>query len=1190
MPMNDKLLKYFHGDEFAASTWENKYALRKNGEIVEQTPDDMHRRLAKKFYNAESKYEKCDSDATSKYYRKREPLTEERIYELFKDFKYVIPAGSVMAGLGSEKPVSLSNCFVLPSPEDSYTSIMQTRMMQVELMKRRGGVGYDLSNLRPRGAAVNNAAITSTGAASFMDVNSDVTNEVSQNGRRGALMMSIDVRHPDVEEFIKKKQDLTKVTGANVSVQVTDDFMEAVESNSDYLLRWPVDSVPFVADVDGDAVSVIKASYDKLEYGKLYKCSYLKNEFMSNTEEGCGYVKKVRAKDIWDEIIECNWNTAEPGIIFKDRMVKFAPDGGYAEFRGVATNPCQPAWATVLTKHGLSTIGEINVGDEIWSEEGWTTVVNKVSSGVKDVHRYRTTGGSFVGTENHKVISNGTKVEVKDCHEIDSLTGPFNQHSDENLDFDNDIIMDGLVIGDGMVHKASNNLIVLCIGKNDTDYFDSEIKDYIIRHRPGIKNCAYEVKTGVKPEELKRKHEIEIPERYMRGTKKEIRSLLRGLYSANGSVVSNRITYKTASKKLCEQIQLLLSAIGINSYYTANKPRRVKFRNGEYECKESYDVNISYDRDKFVSRIGFIQSYKNDKIDTTVVSSRKPKTRKIVSDEIVSTEEVFDITVDNQAHTYWTGGVNVSNCGEIFMDGFNSCRLLAINLLSFVDKPFTNESHLNLDRVYNVTYEAMRLCDDLVDLENDAVRNIIGVTDADGDDFAKRIWTNILDKGVKCRRTGLEFTALSDMIAALGEKFCTKEANEIIEKVSGLMMCACLDCQVDMAIERGAFPSYDIHSEGYNEWFNYIYERYPLRYEHMVNHGRRNISFTTAGPTGSLSILTRTSSGIEPLFMPYYVRRRKCMSENDRVDYVDKMGISFSEFVIVHPQLKEWAKINHPDMTDAIEGNTLSESEWKGLYEESPWYQSCAQDIDWQKRVELQGIVQKNLITHSISSTVNLPNDVTKEEVSSIYMEAWRNGLKGITVYRDGSREGILLQKEQKKEDDKFESYISAPKRPKTLPADFYVTRVKGETFFVMVGLYHEKPYEIFVYKTRDDEKTNYSQHRGEITKIKRGVYKYTSDLLTIGNINGELTTEELATAVYSSMLLRHAAPLDCIIKTAQKVDDNITSFTAAMTRILKKYLKNEVIEGEVCPDCGGKLIRENGCIRCIDCGWSRCG
>lgn len=866
--MNDKLLEYFHGDEFAASTWENKYALRKNGEIVEQTPDDMHRRLAKKFYNAESKYEKCDSDATSKYYRNREPLTEERIYQLFKDFKYVVPAGSVMAGLGSEKPVSLSNCFVLPSPDDSYTSIMQTRMMQVELMKRRGGVGYDLSNLRPRGAAVNNAAITSTGAASFMDVNSDVTNEVSQNGRRGALMMSIDVRHPDVEEFIKKKQDLTKVTGANVSVQVTDDFMEAVESNSDYLLRWPVDSVPFVADVDGDAVSVIKAAYDKLEYGKLYKCSYLKNAFMSNTEEGCGYVKKVRAKDIWDEIIECNWNTAEPGIIFKDRMVKFAPDGGYDEFRGVATNPC----------------------------------------------------------------------------------------------------------------------------------------------------------------------------------------------------------------------------------------------------------------------------------------------------------------------------------GEIFMDGFNSCRLLAINLLSFVDKPFTNESHLNLDRVYNVTYEAMRLCDDLVDLENDAVRNIINVTDADGDDFAKRIWTNILDKGIKCRRTGLEFTALSDMIAALGEKFCTKEANEIIEKVSGLMMCACLDCQVDMAIERGAFPSYDIHSEGYNEWFNYIYERYPLRYEHMITHGRRNISFTTAGPTGSLSILTRTSSGIEPLFMPYYVRRRKCMSENDRVDYVDKMGISFSEFVIVHPQLKEWAKINHPDMTDAIEGNTLSESEWKGLYEESPWYQSCAQDIDWQKRVELQGIVQKNLITHSISSTVNLPNDVTKKEVSSIYMEAWRNGLKGITVYRDGSREGILLQKEQKKEDDKFESYISAPKRPKTLPADFYVTRVKGETFFVMVGLYHEKPYEIFVYKTRDDEKTNYSQHRGEITKIKRGVYKYTSDLLTIGNINGELTTEELATAVYSSMLLRHAAPLDCIIKTAQKVDDNITSFTAAMTRILKKYLKNEVIEGEVCPDCGGKLIRENGCIRCIDCGWSRCG
>ena len=864
--MTDELLKYFNGDDFAASTWENKYALRKDGELVENTPADMHRRMAKEFAKIEASYEKTDSKDTSVYYRLRNDLDENIIFGLFDHFKYIVPAGSVMAGLGAEKPVSLSNCFVLPSPSDSYTSIMNTRKMQVEMMKRRGGVGYDLSNLRPRGAFVNNAAITSTGAASFMDVNSDVTNEVSQNGRRGALMMSIDVRHPDSEEFIMKKQDLTKVTGANVSVQVTDDFMRAAELGGDYILRWPVDSSPHVIDVDGKGVLFDDECYDKLEYGKLYRCKYLKNPFMSRHEDEWGYVKKVNAKELWDKIIHCAWNTAEPGIIFKDAMHNFSPDGGYEEYKMVSTNPC----------------------------------------------------------------------------------------------------------------------------------------------------------------------------------------------------------------------------------------------------------------------------------------------------------------------------------GEIGMDGYNSCRLIAINMLSFVDRPFTKGAKLNVDTAYSVTYDAMRLCDDLVDLECEAIERIIKNI-KEGDD-AKDMWKEVLRRGKNTRRCGLEFTALSDMIAAVGLKFCTDEGNKFVDKVMRLMMSACLDCQVDLALERGVFPAYDEKCEDTNFWFRYIEQEYPERYIKMDKFGRRNISFTTAGPTGSLSILTRTSSGIEPLFMPYYVRRRKCMTEEDRVDYVDKMGISFSEFVVVHPQLKEWAKVNHPNIAQDIDNGNINESKWKELYEESPWYGACAQDISWEKRVELQGTVQRNLVTHSISSTVNLPNNVTEEEVSNIYMNAWKNGLKGITVYRDGSREGILLQKEQKKEDDKFESYISAPKRPKTLEADFYTTKVKGEMFYVMVGLYKNKPYEIFVYRTGDGDMKTVKNHKGTITKIKRGVYKYESEVLTIDNVNVQLSEEERAMALYSSMLMRHAAPLDCIIKTAQKVDDNIMSFTAAMTRILKKYLKDEIIEGEVCPDCGGKLIRENGCIRCLDCGWSKCG
>ena len=871
--MTEELLNYFNGDELAASTWLNKYAKRdEQCNIVEQTPADMHKRMAKEFARIEKHYDDnalpFDQEKFSKHYHKRKPLTEKRIFELFDKFKYVIPAGSVMAGLGAEKPVSLSNCFVLPSPEDSYSSIMMTRLNQAELMKRRGGVGYDLSKLRPRGAAVNNAAVTSTGAASFMDVCSDVTNEVAQQGRRGALMLSMDCRHPDIEEFIEKKQDLTKVTGANVSVQVTDDFMKAVDNDETYLLRWPVNAV--INEELTEKTNGI--SIWEQDYGKLYKMVYGNSVFDSHAR--VGYMKKVRAKDIWDKIIHCTWNTAEPGVIFKDRMVKFSPDGLYEKYRGVSTNPC----------------------------------------------------------------------------------------------------------------------------------------------------------------------------------------------------------------------------------------------------------------------------------------------------------------------------------GEIFMSGNESCRLIAINMLSFIDEPFTKDAKLNVNRVYDVTYDAMRLGDDLVDLENEAVRRILDVVK--DDKYAVDVWTGILEKGENGRRCGLEFTALSDMCAAMGYKFCTKESNEFIEKVCRLMMSAVLDCQTDMTLERGTFPDYNKELETnnnikdewgtpyHNEWFRFIYSEYPGRYEQMKNNGRRNISFTTAGPTGTISMLTQTSSGIEPVFMPYYVRRRKCVTADDRVDYTDKLGINFTEFVVVHPQLKKWAEANMPELLSKFD--ELTEKEWEEIYKQSPWYGSCAQDIDWQKRVEVQGIVQKYLITHSISSTVNLPNDVTEEEVSNIYMEAWRNGLKGITVYRDGSREGIMIKKEQKKEDDKFESYVNAPKRPKTLPADFYTTKVKGEVFYVMVGLYKNKPYEIFVYRSESNKII--PQHKGTITKIKKSVYKFESENIVIENISSKLTTEELATALYSSMLMRTGANLKYIIKTAQKVDDNITSFTSAMVRILRKYEKDEVLEGEKCPECGGKLIRENGCIHCIDCGWSRCG
>lgn len=1017
--MSENLLKYFNNDELAASVWENKYAKRNiNDELLEETPDDMHKRMAKEFARVEKKF--IDKPLHKKrtwknfingkpkfsdYWYKRKDLDEEKIYQLFKDFKYIVPAGSVMSGLGSEKPVSLSNCFVLPSPEDSYSSINLTRLYQTELMKRRGGVGYDLSNLRSRGAKVNNAAITSTGAASFMDVCSDVTNEVAQQGRRGALMLSMNIKHPDIQEFIEKKQDLTKVTGANVSVQVTDEFMEAVEKDETYILRWPVDAV-INEHLTEKANSL---SIQEQEYGKLYNMIYGSSEFDSRAK--AGYMKKVRARDLWNKLIHCAWNTAEPGIIFCDRMHNYSPDGIYPKYMGIATNPCVTGDTLVQTDQGKLLIKDI----------------------IEKINKYN---------ELIKVLS---------------------------YDINNDVL-EYQPINSGDLTRKNANIIEI-----ETE--DGDILKLTPDHKVYTENRGY-----IKASEL-----------------------------------------------------------------TEN------------------DILLSLE-DKF------IEKYKKIKI-------------KRIS--IIPNEDVYDITVEKN-HNFFANNILVHNCGEIYMSGNESCRLINLNLLSFVIDPFTDKSCIDKTLLYNLAYEAMRLGDDLVELENEAVSKII--EDIKDDEFGVKIWKEILAKGISGRRVGLGFTALADMIAALNIKFATEEGNKVVKDICKILTSAILDCQADMAIERGKFPDESIGLEiiDANEWYNFIKEEFPNQWKRMMTYGRRNICATTIPPAGSVSLMTRTTSGIEPLFMPYYTRRKKCVLETDRVDYVDKLGIKFSEYVVVHPQLERWAKQN---MADYINNFThLTEKEWQVIYKKSPWYESCAQDIDWEKRVELQGIIQQYYTQHSISSTVNLPNTVTEEEVSNIYMTAWKNGLKGITVYRDGCREGILVQREEKKEEAKFLNNIDAPKRPKTLDADFYVTSVKGEKFFVIVGLFEDKPYEVFLYKPKDNEKTNYNQHKGTITKVRRGYYTFKSDELIIENISSDLTNEEYTLSLMSSMLMRHGANIKFICKTVEKIDDNITSFSSAMRRILLKYVKEQVIEGEVCPDCGGKLVRENGCIHCIDCGWSKCG
>lgn len=832
-------LEYFKGDELAASTWRNKYAAEK-----EQTPDDTHRRLAREFARVESDYHWKGSNRMklSNYGYQRPNLDEEAIYQLFKDFKYIIPGGSVMSGAGTGQLVSLSNCFVIGSPKDSYAEIMKTRSQQAQLMKRRGGVGYDLSQLRPRGAKVNNAAKSSTGAASFMDVCSDITNEVAQNGRRGALMLSMSINHPDIEEFITKKQDLTKVTGANISVKVTDEFMQAVMEDKDYWLRYPVDCPNFEMLYS-----------DNFKYNVLY-----------STDRG--HIKKVRARELWNTLMHCAWNTAEPGIMFEGVMHNYSPDGVYPDFKMIGTNPC----------------------------------------------------------------------------------------------------------------------------------------------------------------------------------------------------------------------------------------------------------------------------------------------------------------------------------GEIPMGPFDSCRLIHINLSSYIIDPFTDKAHIDEELLYMHSYEAMRLADDLVDLEIEAVDRIINTVKNDTDDTEFKLWSRIKETAIQGRRAGLGFTGLADAIAMLGLKYDSDEGIQKVEQLMKIMFKGQLDSNIDMAVERGKFPVCNtpvefenVGYEGGNLWYKKLAKDFPSECTRMLKYGRRNISWSTVAPTGTVSIMAGTSSGIEPVFMPFYQRKRKCMDAKDRVDYVDKVGEKYTLFTVVHPNLKRWAvtTLNYSEE----EVNDWSVGVWHEVWKESPYYGSTAPEIDWRQRVKLQGVVQK-YITHSISSTVNLAKETTEEEIADIYIESWKQGLKGITIYRDGCREGVLTKVEK----PTTITDRQAPKRPKELEADAYLIKAKGEQFIILVGMLDGKPYEIFAFRPRNP--ISFKPHKGIITKVSKMHYSFTSEIFHIDNLElANENVEENAATLYSSMLLRHGVNIKYIVKTAKKVNDNISSFSSAMCRVLSKYIPNEEIKGEVCPDCGGTLVREGGCIHCKDCGYSKC-
>lgn len=830
-------IDYFEGDELAATTWMNKYAMKDTtGHYREILPDDMHMRMALEFARIEEKYGHRVSlngnlKHLSAYGQSRGALDVNKIFELFRDFKYVIPQGSVMSSLGNPYQIaSLSNCIVLPEIFDSYGGIFYTDQQMAQLFKRRCGVGVDLSSLRPAGMSVSNSAGTTTGAVSFMERFSNTTREVAQNGRRGALMITLDIAHPDVEKFITIKQDLSKVTGANISIRLSDEFMSAVENDKEFKLRWPIDAP--------------------------------KPQF----------IKKVNARELWNSIVKCAHNTAEPGLIFWDRQHHYSTSSVYPGFKNVSTNPCS----------------------------------------------------------------------------------------------------------------------------------------------------------------------------------------------------------------------------------------------------------------------------------------------------------------------------------EIAMQGGDSCRLIALNLYSFVEKPFTSKAKFNYKKFAEVTYESQRLMDDLVDLELEAVDRIMKKIDEDPEpDYIKeverRTWQLLYESGKKGRRTGLGFTALGDTLAALHLKFDSEEAIREVEKIMHAKCEAEFNSSVDMAIERGKFEVFDPSIEAKSEFIHMMKKEFPALHDRMMKYGRRNISVSTVAPTGTLSILARSSSGLEPVFMLSYKRRRKVnpQEKNARVDFVDKMGDSWQEFTVYHPRVKTWMEISGSEDVS-----------------KSPYFGSTAPEIDWEKRVLLQAMVQK-YTTHSISSTINLPEHVSVDQVGRIYLEAWKSGLKGITVYREGSRSGVLVATDKKKGAASGIVETRPPKRPKTLDAAVVRFMNHDEKWIAVVGLLNDKPYEIFTGRAEDSFSIPAWVEKGWIIKnsSEDGKKRYDFQFMdkegyrvTIEGLSRSFNKEYWNYAKLLSGILRHGMPLPHVVDLIENLhlyNENINTWRSGVERALKKFIPDGTkAPDRKCSECGSPdgLVYEEGCVKCKNCGNSKCG
>ena len=1142
-----KTLEYFNGDELAANVWINKYALKdSDGNLYELTPNDMHRRLSKEIARIEKNYPN--------------PMSEDEIFNLLKDFKYIVPQGGPMSGIGNMKQtISLSNCFVIGNDYDSYGSIMLTDQEQVQLMKRRGGVGHDLSHLRPNSSPVKNSALTSTGLVSFMERYSNSTREVGQDGRRGALMLSCSIEHPDSERFMDAKMEAGKITGANVSLRITDNFMKSVISDTTYFQQYPINS---------------------------------NNPTIK---------REVEAKPIFDKIVHNAWKSAEPGILFWDTIQKESVPDCYPNYKTTSTNPCIVGGSMIATADGRNAVSIEQLSKEgkdvplySKSDDGqvqikWGRNPRKTGNKKEVWKLVMDDGSEFIATPDHTMfLKDNSKIELKELKTGDSLSSFYTHSSNKGY---RQISQTGAKMQGGMFrNRRQYRLIYEFFNGLDCDYKNCHI------HHVDFDNSNDNIDNLLL---MCRNEHTELHADRIRGDKNPYHKMTDewklNFASKPGSKNPKYIDVSndeilTHGKKLYKQEGRISKRLWIEYAKKNNLPQ---FLSNELRFKTFTD-------------------FKNQVVDN----------HKVVSVEFHGYEDVFNITVDdnhnyivltdNEDDKYITsGGICVKNCGEIPLCPYDSCRLLAINLLSYVKNPFTKKSSFDFDLFVTHSKIAQRIMDDIIDLELEKIDQILEKIEIDPEpqyikDVEIELWAKIREKAVNGRRTGIGITAEGDMIAALGLTYGTKKATEFAVKIHKTLAINAYKGSCELAKTRGSFGDWDYELEKNNPFIKRLCVADPELGE-MLKEGRRNIALLTIAPTGTVSLMTQTTSGIEPVFLPAYKRRRK-INPNDkdvRVDFVDENGDSWEEYAVFHHGFLSWLVLNDYDVQEVM---VLPQVEIDKIVEKSPYHKATSNDVDWVEKVRMQGAVQK-WVDHSISVTVNLPNDATEEVVSQVYKTAWETGCKGVTVYRDGSRSGVLVSNDKKEEiEEIYESH--APRRPKVIECDILRFQNNKEKWIGFVGTIENRPYEIFtgllesfqiptfvesgwvkkVKETKKDEDgKEYKASRYDFVYVDKDGYEQ-----EMRGLSRAFEREFWNYGKLMSGILRHGMPIPHVLNLIDSLSlrgDSIVSWKSGVKRMLKKYIKEgEVVTGQVCPECGNKNLRfESGCVQCPKCGWSKC-